>query len=111
MVINTPHIVLDKQVALYCRRQKVRDRLAPARVTCWSATANPRPAAVVEADARGARLVLAFDAKIGETVQVCFDDALGMHQTRCARVAWTYRLEMANRLMVGLAFDEEMAVA
>jgi hypothetical protein len=65
----------------------------------------------VEADTRGARLVLSFAARIGEYLHVCFADSLGMHQTRRARVAWSHRLENANRLMVGLAFDEEMQAA
>lgn len=109
MVIHTPKIVMDKQH--YCRRQRARAKFQPSRVTCWSATAQPRAATVVEADARGARLVLAFEARVGEIVRVSFADAVGLHQTRRARVAWTYRLESANRLMVGLAFEEEMAVA
>lgn len=110
MRIHT-HIQFEKQVAPYCRRGKVRSRLSPIQVTCWSAIAEPRRVTVVEADTRGARLVLSFEAKIGEVLRVCFDDSLGMHQTRRARVAWTHRLESANRLMVGLAFEEEMAHA
>jgi hypothetical protein len=55
--------------------------------------------------------VLAFPARLGEMLRVSFTDALGMHQTRRARVAWTHRLECANRLMVGLAFEQQMAVA
>ena len=110
MLIQTP-IQLEKHVALYCRRGQRRAKLAPARVTCWSAYAQPRSVTVVEADTRGARLVLSFEAKIGEVLRVCFADSLGMHQTRRARVVWTHRLESANRLMVGLAFEEEMALA
>lgn len=111
MLVATTKISLDIPSAPYCRRQKSRVRLAPSRVTCWGAYVQPRAATVVEADLRGARLVISFEAKVGETVRVCFADELGMHQTRQARVAWTHRLESANRLMVGLAFDEEMLAA
>jgi hypothetical protein len=111
MLTQTPQNIFDRQSALYCRRNKVRAKLAPTRVTCWSAISNPRAATVVEADVRGARLVIPFAAKVGEIVHVCFGDHLGMHQTRRARVAWTHRLESANRLMVGLAFEEEMVAA
>lgn len=102
---------LDKPGALYCRRRKSRARLAPTRVTCWSATADSCQATVVEADAYGARLVIPFRARVNEYIRVCFADAMGFHQTRRARVAWTHALTSANRLMVGLAFDEEMVAA
>ena len=104
-------IPFENQVALYCRRGKVRARLSPTRVICWSTVAEPRAVTVIEADTRGARLVLSFEAKIGELLRVCFDDSLGMHQTRRAHVVWTHRLKSANRLMVGLTFEEEMALA
>lgn len=83
---ETTTIVFDKQCALYCRRQKMRDKLKPARVTCWSAATQPRAVTVVEADARGARLVLPFTVHVGETVRVCFADEMNLHQTRRARV-------------------------
>lgn len=110
MLLQTPN-PSDKSAALYCRRRKARARLTPSQVTCWSALAEPRAVTMVEADTHGARLVLSFEAKIGEIVRVCFADSLGMHQTRRARVVWTYRLESANRLMAGLAFEEEMLAA
>jgi hypothetical protein len=100
-----------KLCAAYCRRHKARTRLQPAAVTAWSATSDPRPVTVVEADACGARLVLPFEARVDELIRVCFADAMGFHQTRRARVAWTHRFTSANRLMVGLAFDEEMEAA
>ena len=93
----------------YCRRLSSRQRLHPAQVTCWSSSAQPRTVALVEADSRGARLILSFKVRIGEYIRTSFSDDLGLHQTRRARVAWTYRLESAGRLMVGLAFDGEIA--
>ncbi len=102
---------IETQSAMFCRRRKARAKLAPCQVTYWSAYTEPRTATVVEADIRGARLVIAFNTKVGDTVCVCFADDLGMHQTRRARVAWTHRLESANRLMVGLAFEEDMLAA
>lgn len=93
----------------YCRRLSLRQRLYPTQVTCWSASVRPRTVALVEADSRGARLVLSFKVRIGESIRTSFFDELGQCQTRCARVAWTHRLESAGRLMVGLAFDHELA--
>lgn len=95
----------------YCRRQCQRAKLYPASVTCWSANREPGVARVVEADIHGARLLLPFKARNGETIRVTFTDSLGLHQTRAARVAWTHTLESANRTMVGLAFSEQMQVA
>ena len=93
----------------YCRRLSSRQRLYPKQVTCWSSSTQPRTVALVEADNRGARLILSFKVRIGDSIRTCFSDELGFHQTRCARVAWTHRLESAGRLMVGLAFDQELA--
>lgn len=93
----------------YCRRTSPRHRLRPTRVTCWSTYAQPRSVALVEADSRGARLILPFKVRVGEFIRACFSDELGLHQTRCARVAWIHRLESAGRVMVGLAFEQELA--
>lgn len=93
----------------YCRRTSPRQRLKPTRVTCWSACAQPRAVALVEADSRGARLILPFKVRVGEFIRACFSDEMGLHQTCRARVAWTHRLENAGRTMVGLAFEQELA--
>lgn len=95
--------------ALYCRREQKRVRIAPCQVRCWSATSQPRTTTVIEADTRGARLLLNFSVRVGEIVRVSFSDSLGLHQTRSARVAWTHRFEAANRVMVGLCFQEDMS--
>ena len=94
--------------ALFCRRTSPRRRLRPARVVCWSSRTQPQTVTVVEADNRGARLVLPFKVRVGEFINACFSDELGLHQSRRARVAWTHRLECAGRLMVGLCFDQEL---
>ncbi len=95
----------------YCRRQATRAKLTPSAVTCWNATRDPRTVTVVEADVHGARLLLPFSVRTGETVRVSFTDSLGQHQTRAARVAWTHLLESTAHTMVGLAFSEKMQVA
>jgi hypothetical protein len=102
---------IDQVSTRYCRRRQTRRKLSPAQVTCWSANAAPRTVTVIEADSCGARLVLPFRAMVGEIVRVSFADNLGLHQTRPARVAWTHRFDAANRVMVGLAFEEEMLAA
>ena len=93
----------------YCRRVSSRQRVYPKNVTCWSASAQPRAVALVEADSRGARLILPFKVRVGEVIRTSFTDDVGLHQTRQARVAWTHRLENAGRVMVGLAFDSALA--
>lgn len=99
----------NKLNSAYCRRLTSRAQLHLQRTLCWKQSSSPYEVAVIEADSRGARLVLPFQAKVGETINVSFSDELGLHQTRRARIAWVYQLETAHRTLAGLAFERPLS--
>lgn len=97
------------QASLYCRRDSLRKRLSHCKITCWSEGRRQKETAAVEVDSRGARLLVPFKAKVGETVSVSFTDRLGLSQTRRARVAWVLDIEVSSKVMAGLAFDRPLS--
>ncbi len=80
-----------------------------AKVTCWGPHVGPSQASAIEADHRGARLLLPWQARQGEVISVSFGDSLGNYQTVRARVAWTHPMQWTNRVVAGLAFEEELS--
>jgi hypothetical protein len=80
-------------------------------VTCWSVYDAPTRAAAIEADSKGARLMLPWPVSPGETISVALGNEVGMFETRNARVVWTQTLELTGKVVAGVAFDAELAIA
>lgn len=93
-----------------CRRDNLREKLRPASVTCWSAYDAPARAAAIEADTKGARLMLPWHVNAGEVISVALGNEVGMFETRKARVVWTQVLELTGKVVAGVAFDLAVAV-
>lgn len=94
-----------------CRRGRSRTPVHPASVVAWQESGKPVSAATIEADVRGARLLLPWKVQRGDTVIVSFANSLGIHQTRKAKIAWSEPLQNSSRFVAGMAFDEDLAVA
>lgn len=94
-----------------CRREMRREKLRPASVTCWSSFDAPAKAAAIEADSKGARLMLPWQVAPGETITVSLTDEVGHHQTQRARVVWIQPLELTGKVVAGLAFEDELPIA
>ena len=92
-----------------CRREGVREKLVPVSITCWSNHDVPTKVAAIEADSKGARLMLPWAVSPGESITVCLADELGQYQTHTARVVWTQSLQVTGRVVAGVAFCSEAA--
>ena len=97
--------------ASLCRRRQPRQRWFANVATTWLPGDRPTKVSVIEADVRGARLMLPFHVQTDDRVQIAFEDDLGLFQTRTARIAWTQSLEAAGKIVVGVAFDRELDCA
>jgi hypothetical protein len=64
---------------------------------------------LIEADSKGARLMLPFSVISNDRIKVSFQDELGYYQTRTARIAWTH--SVADKTVAGMAFDEDLTLA
>lgn len=93
-----------------CRREGLREKVRPASITCWSAYDAPARAAAIEADSKGARLMLPWHVNTGETISVAMGNEVGLFETRKARVVWTQTLEVTGKVVAGVAFDLAIAV-
>lgn len=89
----------------------MRQRIQPRSITCWSPVDAPARVAAIEADNKGARLMLPWAVQAGETIAVAVGDDLGQFQTRMARVVWTQTLELTGKVVAGVAFEQELALA
>lgn len=95
-----------------CRRASCgRQKIQPAAITCWSHVDRPSQVPVIEADVRGARLMLPWDVAPGQQIAVSVGNAVGLYETRRARIVWTQKLETTGRVIAGVAFDYELPVA
>ncbi len=92
-----------------CRRDGTREKLCPASVTCWSEYDAPTKVAAIEADSKGARLMLPWPVAPGEQITVSLADELGLYQTHIARVVWTQSLQTTGRVVAGVAFHDQAA--
>ncbi len=90
-----------------CRRVTRRQKLRPTSVTCWSIYDAPAKAAVIEADVKGARVMLPWNVMPGETISISLGNEVGLFQTRTAQVVWTQPLEVTGKVVAGIAFDYE----
>lgn len=94
-----------------CRRDRQREKLRPISVTCWSPFDAPARAAAIEADSKGARLMMPWHVSPGETVTVALGDEVGHYRTQRARVVWTQTLELTGKVVAGLAFEDDLPIA
>jgi hypothetical protein len=110
--MNLPRTTLRSVIdASLCRRRQQRRKVHAVNVKCWSAVQAPVCVTVIEADIKGARLMFPFHVCQNEHVKVSFEDDMGLHQTRVARVAWTQVLASGSKVVAGVAFDEELSFA
>lgn len=103
--------ITSPQRSATCRREGLREKVRPASVTCWSAYDSPARAAAIEADNKGARLMLPWHVNTGDTISVALGNEVGLFQTRNARVVWTSKLESTGKVVAGVAFDSDLATA
>lgn len=87
-----------------CRRRGNRRKVFPTGATCWSDKNAPEKAVVIEADTKGARLILPWPVKQGQDIHVSFANQLGLYRTERARIAWTEDLGQAGRTVAGLYY-------
>ncbi len=90
------------------RRLSERRRLGAAAVHCWSRNIAPCEVSIIEADDRGARLLLPRQTRPGEVISVSFSDGLGHYRTVKARVCWVHPMQWTQRVVAGLAFEEAL---
>lgn len=89
-----------------CRRIQKRNKhgITPKSAYCWTASDRRERAVVIEADRKGARLVLPWSVTPDEEICVSFGNALGLFRTEKARVAWARPLENSGHSVVGLYY-------
>jgi hypothetical protein len=97
--------------ASLCRRRQERRKIHAVNVKSWSSCQSPVSVTMIEADVKGARLMFPFPVTQHELVKVSFEDSLGLHHTRIARVAWSQPLQSGGKYVAGVAFDEELTLA
>lgn len=90
-----------------CRRILKRNKIgiAPETAYCWTGSDSRKRAVVIEADRKGARLVLPWPVAADEEICVSFGNALGLFRTEKARVAWARPLENSGHSVVGLYYE------
>lgn len=94
-----------------CRRQQGRAKVETSNITCWSDSDSPLRVPAIEADVKGARLMLPWDVQPGEHISVSVGNSVGLYHTRNARIVWTQKLEVTGRVVAGVAFDYELPQA
>src|SRR5690606_16846802 len=87
-----------------CRRRTDRRRIHPASATCWADHKSPSTATVIEADTKGGRLIIPWNAATGDTIRVSYGNHLGLYRTEKARIAWTQRLE-SGKTIAGIYYE------
>ncbi|MFA5506890.1 MAG: hypothetical protein WC314_03200 [Vulcanimicrobiota bacterium] len=87
-----------------CRRRTDRHRIHPVSATCWTEGKAPRAATVIEADTKGGRLIIPWNASTGDTLKISYGNQLGLYRTEKARVAWTQRLE-SGKTIAGIYYE------
>ena len=93
-----------------CRRRANRRRINPVSATCWTDAKSPSPATVIEADTKGARIVLPWKVTKGDTIAVSYGNHLGLYRTEKAKIAWTQQLD-TGKTIVGLYYESACANA
>ncbi len=93
-----------------CRRRANRRRINPVSATCWSDAKSPSPVTVIEADTKGARIVLPWKVAKGDTIAVSYGNQLGLYRTEKAKIAWTQQLD-TGKTIVGLYYESACANA
>ena len=92
----------------YCRREETREKWSTGEVTFWSKrSSRPSRVSAIEADARGARLLLPSEVTVGDFIHVCFADEVGQYQSFEARVVWTHGLAVSGKQIAGVMFLDE----
>lgn len=94
-----------------CRRRGERRKVKPAGAKCWSKKKQPSQVVVIEADTKGARLILPWPVSKGQDITVSFSNNLGLYRTEHARIAWTQKLDSSGRTIVGLYYCPREAQA
>jgi hypothetical protein len=87
-----------------CRRRTHRRKIEPVSATCWAKTKTPSKATVIEADTKGARIILPWSAKRGDALKVSYANRLGLYRTEKARIAWTQTLE-SGKTIAGIYYE------
>lgn len=87
-----------------CRRRGDRKKVYPSGVTCWTGSTSPSKAVLIEADTKGARLLLPWAVEQGQEITVSFSNEIGLHRTERARIAWVQRVDTAGRTIAGLYY-------
>lgn len=93
------------------RRRNKRRKVSPSGATCWSGSDSPSKAVVIEADTKGARLILPWTVQRGQDITVSFANSLGLHRTEKAKIAWTQPLDSSGQTIVGLYYTTALARA
>ena len=102
----------EKEPGPFSDRRRVRRRkVNPSGAICWSQADSPSKAVVIEADTKGARLILPWSVKKGQNITVSFANSLGLHRTEKARIAWTQELDSSGQTIVGLYYTPGMSRA
>ena len=94
-----------------CRRGESRRKLECSKVTCWTSHWRPHRATPIECDEKGARLLLPWNTEPGDSIKVSICDELGQYQTKSAIVVWASPLNSSKKVVAGLAFTKDVAVA
>lgn len=109
MLVTEPRVTKRRQPSqAHSRRLSERRRLGAAAAHCWSGDIARCEAAVIEADDRGARLLLPRQTRPGQVISVSFADGLGHYRTVKARVCWVHPMQWTRRVVAGLAFEEAL---
>jgi hypothetical protein len=93
-----------------CRRRTNRRKIDPVSATCWATTKSPNQATVIEADTKGARIIIPWSAKRGDAINVSYANRIGLYRTEKARIAWTQTLE-SGRTIAGIYYETTQGVA
>ena len=59
---------------------------------------------MIEADTKGARLIIPWSAKQGDALIVSYANRLGLYRTEKARIAWTQTLE-SGKTIAGIYYE------
>lgn len=61
---------------------------------------------VIEADTKGARLLLPWKVERGQEITVSFSNELGLYRTERAKIAWTQKMDTSGKTIAGLFYCE-----
>ena len=59
---------------------------------------------MIEADTKGARVVLPWKVSKGDTIAVSYGNRLGLYRTEKAKIAWAQQLD-TGKTIVGLYYE------